>query len=807
MTILNNPLFQALFNTPVPRIILKADVPNFTIIRYNDAYKVATNTQERDVTGKTLWEAFKPENAGGNGYSVLMNALLQAIQNNQVVNTLPFQYDIPSADAGKTETSWWQLEIVPVMEAGAQRAACLLLTTYNITKQQVSQQTIEAGLLREQDLNEELASANEELTASNEELTQSQAALQALNNELEQRVIRRTKALAESETRFRNLVQHAPIGIAIYEGPDFVIELANEKMLEIWRKTAAEVIGKPLLTGRPEIADHSYLQILGEVYTTGQAHYGYEIKGPVVQDNQLTEIYFDVIYQPLKDDMGGITGLIAVVTDVTDRVNARLSIAESENRFQNLVQQAPIGIAIYSGPEMIIELANEKILEIWGRTAAVLDKPLLTGRPELAGHPYVDVIQEVYTSGQAHNAYEIKGGVLKDGALKEGYFDVIYQPLKDNHNGVIGLIAVITDVTERVEARKAIEHAEEMLRLAIEAAELGTWYIDVATREFLPSPRLKEFFGFYPDETMPFEVAVNQIADAYREKVITAVEATITKGEAYDMEYPIVGYHGQQQRWVKANGRRYTAEPGKPAHFSGTMVDITERKQYDQRKNDFISMVSHELKTPLTSLKAYIQLLQAIAKRDKDSFRINTLDKAEMQMNKMHKMINGFLSVAALESGKMQLVKELFNLDDAIQEMVDDAIVSHPRFLFTFLSCEPLPVIADKDKIGQVITNLLSNAVKYSPDGGEITINCLRIENKIQVSIKDNGIGIHKEDLPNLFERFYRVQSDAMKSFSGFGIGLYLCAEIIGRHHGEIWAESEEGQGSTFYFSLPMEEN
>jgi signal transduction histidine kinase len=169
-------------------------------------------------------------------------------------------------------------------------------------------------------------------------------------------------------------------------------------------------------------------------------------------------------------------------------------------------------------------------------------------------------------------------------------------------------------------------------------------------------------------------------------------------------------------------------------------------------------------------------------------------------------MINGFLSVAALESGKMQLVKEPFNLDNTIQEMVDDAITTHPRFTFNFLPCEPLPVLADKDKIGQVITNLLSNAVKYSPDGGEIRITCRKLENKAEVSIKDSGIGIHKEDLPNLFERFYRVQSDAMKSFSGFGIGLYLCAEIIGRHQGKIWAESEEGQGSTFYFNLLLAE-
>lgn len=675
MDILNDPIFQAIFNTSIPRIILKADAPAFTVVTYNDAYKMATHTNARDIRGQSFWKAYNTENAGGNGGAILMDALMEALGSNQVVHLPPFRFDIPADDINKLQTNWWQLEIVPVRTTPDPQPNLLIININNLTEQTLSKQIIDEGLQREQLLNEEMSAFNEELTTSNEELVQSQAALLKLNNELEQRVQRRTKALAESEVRFRNLIQ-----------------------------------------------------------------------------------------------------------------------------------QAPIGIAIYSGPELEIEVANNKVLEIWGRGAEVIGKPLLKGRPELEGHPYVEVITNVYNTGQPHYAYEVKGGVLRNNQVVKGYFDVVYQPLLDNDNEVTGLIVVINEVTEKVQAQKQIEKAEEMLRLAVDLAQLGTWYLNVDTREFTPSQRLKELFGFHPDEEMSYEAAVNQIAEEYRDIVVTAVELAISKGQKYDLEYPIIGYHDQKMRWVRAIGRLYPAEAGIGSHFSGTMVDITELRQNEQRKNDFISMVSHELKTPLTSLKAYIQLLQAKAIADDDTFRMSMLGKADMQVNKMHKMINGFLSVAALESGKMQLVKEPFNLDETVQEMVDDAMISNPRFNFHFLPCEPLNVVADKDKIGQVITNLLSNAVKYSPDGGDISIGCRKVGKEALVMVKDNGIGIAKTNLPNLFERFYRVQSDTMKSFSGFGIGLYLCAEIIERHHGKIWAESEHNQGSAFYFTLPLDD-
>ena len=227
-------------------------------------------------------------------------------------------------------------------------------------------------------------------------------------------------------------------------------------------------------------------------------------------------------------------------------------------------------------------------------------------------------------------------------------------------------------------------------------------------------------------------------------------------------------------------------------------------KQNDQRKNDFIGMVSHELKTPLTSLSGYIQMLQVKADKHQDVFFSAAIQKANKQVDKMTLMINSFLNISRLDSGKIQIDFELFDVAQLIKEVEDetDNIISSHNISFAHI--ESTFINADHDKIGHVITNLISNAVKYSSNGTTIKIACVADNGWVQVSVEDQGMGIAPKDLERLFDRYYRVEGDHMKTISGFGIGLYLCAEIIQRHGGKIWVTSEFGIGSTFYFSLPM---
>lgn len=232
--------------------------------------------------------------------------------------------------------------------------------------------------------------------------------------------------------------------------------------------------------------------------------------------------------------------------------------------------------------------------------------------------------------------------------------------------------------------------------------------------------------------------------------------------------------------------------------------DIAERKQEEQRKNDFVAMVSHELKTPLTSITAYVQLLLAKAKKEGDAFSLSALTRANNQSRKMIAMIHDFLSLAKLEEGKIHMSKEVFDLHRLIEETADDEQFLTPKHKIKLVSCEEVMLLADRNKIGQVLVNLLSNAVKYSPVGGTITISCKKEAGKVSVSVMDEGIGISVADQKKLFERFYRVSNEQIKTISGFGIGLYLVSEILRYHNSRIEVKSQEGVGSTFYFSLDV---
>ncbi|MFD2865468.1 sensor histidine kinase [Mucilaginibacter antarcticus] len=166
---------------------------------------------------------------------------------------------------------------------------------------------------------------------------------------------------------------------------------------------------------------------------------------------------------------------------------------------------------------------------------------------------------------------------------------------------------------------------------------------------------------------------------------------------------------------------------------------------------------------------------------------------------------HGFLNISRLESGKILIYKHSFNLEELIREIISEAELTVTTHFIQFEPCDPVIVEADSDKLGSVITNLISNAVKYSPMGRVIEIKCEILGQNARVSVRDEGMGVKSTDKEKLFDRYYRVESDHTRNISGFGIGLYLSAEIVHRHNGEIGVESEHGLGSTFYFTLSIE--
>ena len=469
----------------------------------------------------------------------------------------------------------------------------------------------------------------------------------------------------------------------------------------------------------------------------------------------------------------------------------------------DLLIQAPVAISFLKGNNLVIESANPNILELWGKQADIIGRPLALALDPSNQLPYVKPVQDVYKSGHIHFGYETPIRLNRNGHHNLFYFDFVYKPVKDRANNTVGVMVVATEVTKQVVARQLLEDAEERLRLAIEATGIANWDMDLLSNEVIASPRLSEIFGFDPDEKLTYPQLFGSIHPDDKHLVNMALEEAM-KSSIYLSETRIVWANGSIH-WIRTTGKVLYDEHHKPLRMLGTTIDITKRKQEEIMKNDFIAMASHELKTPLTSLKAYTQLLVSKAKKAGDDFFINALEKSENQVNKMTRLIHGFLDMSKIESGKLQLNTQTFDMNELVAEMIADKMLIAPDHVLSFKNEQAIPVNADKEKIAQVIGNFISNAVKYSPKGSAITITTQKVGENVRVSVNDEGMGLKAKDQQNVFQRFYRVEDENTRGLSGFGIGLYLSAEIIRLHQGKIAVESEEGKGAEFYFLLPLQ--
>jgi signal transduction histidine kinase len=227
---------------------------------------------------------------------------------------------------------------------------------------------------------------------------------------------------------------------------------------------------------------------------------------------------------------------------------------------------------------------------------------------------------------------------------------------------------------------------------------------------------------------------------------------------------------------------------------------IEKLQELNIYKDEFMAMASHELKTPLTVIAVNLQILKLKMQHDPN---ITFIDKTEEQVNKFNDLINNLLNVSKINAGKLELQKTDFDLNQLIRETISDLDQTTTNHQIIFNHDDtPFMVNADHQKISQVLINIITNGIKYSPRGGNVELNIKNENGNVIVSCSDNGIGIPEKDLENIFARFYRVSGIA-SSFSGSGIGLYISSEIIKGHGGQIWAESQHGKGSTFYFTLP----
>ncbi|WP_316744564.1 ATP-binding protein [Pedobacter antarcticus] len=427
------------------------------------------------------------------------------------------------------------------------------------------------------------------------------------------------------------------------------------------------------------------------------------------------------------------------------------------------------------------------------------------------------LLPDAQTGIAAANIQDHPLPLYRNNQLEDAFWTFNSSVLTDLQGNQRGVLVTCFETTDKVVALKKLQgdqntisqtrtsdilNTEERLRLATEATGIGSWDIDLVTKAIIYTPTLMEICGFPRNAIISLPELAAMIHPEDQNTLKEARDHALISG-IFHAEVRIC-WEDQTEHWVNTNGRLLLDENDKPVRMLGTCIDITERKIEQLQKNDFIALASHELKTPLTSVKAYIQLLKS-GRSGNDMNTVKDLaSRAEHQVNKMTRLIYSFMDISRIQSGHLELNMSPFMLDDLIRELTADFQIHTSSHHITFKAGISAPIFGDKVRMGQVIENLISNAIKYSPVTKNIELSSWISGDEAIVAVKDNGIGIEPKNQEKIFERFYRAADEKAINASGFGIGLYICAGIIKKHNGGIWLNSEPGKGTTFYISLPV---
>lgn len=356
-------------------------------------------------------------------------------------------------------------------------------------------------------------------------------------------------------------------------------------------------------------------------------------------------------------------------------------------------------------------------------------------------------------------------------------------------------------VLDNITGLKHLEESEKRLGLALKYSKMAAWEMNLRNLQVIRSEAHDQIFGYekplkewnldtYLKHLLPDDAALFQ-------KALSTLQTQNSfnfKGRIHNGDLIF--------KWIHFQGETELDAEGKKAKLIGTLKDITKEKLQERQKEDFISIASHELKTPITSLKASLQLINKLIHNPGDKKLMDLMSRANKSMNKVSLLIEDLLSATSMQEGQMQLNILSFSISKIIDECCDH-VRSGGIHSIKISGDENLRVQADPDRIEQVVENFINNAVKYAPESKEIRVNIEKLNGMAKVSVSDTGPGIPTEKLPHLFDRFYRVESSGSR-YSGLGLGLYISAEIIKKHGGKIGATSEEGKGSTFWFTLPL---
>lgn len=656
--------------------------------------------------------------------------------------------------------------------------------------------------------------------------------------------IKITRTRDHIRKQLHNVFMQSPMAISILQGPEFVIEMANDYMLELWGKSLWQVLNKPLAEALPEAVDQGFDKLLTQVFETGISHIDEECPFYHEKDGTTRQMYVKFIYKAMYDEAGNVSGIIVVAHDVTQQVTARKAVEESEAKFRQLIRQAPMGINIVKGLELIFEEANDKYLQYRGKTAKqLIGKPLAVAIPELKGTSIEKNILSVLKTGKSQTHKELAAEIVKEGKSELHYFNSIYQPLVEDDK-VTGVIMIVDEITDQVTARKLKEQNEKDLQLVLETMPHMAFRGDASGMFNYYNQKYYDYTG------LTFEEAKNEgwqkvIHPDILDKMMHDWQQAIASGTEYGETFLIKRKDGMY-RWHLSRVVALHDEQGNVTQWVGTMTDIHEQKIFSEkleamvnkrtqelhrsntllaRKNSeleqsnrelesFNYIASHDLQEPLRKIRTFINMLTDKTRNDNfDTY----LGKIDASAERMSQLINAVLSYSRLSASNEMFVPT--DLDEILRQVISDfELVIEEKD--AVIETEKLPAIeAVPLQINQLFSNLIGNSLKYSTEKPLIKISGNIIQGYdipeftgrdvgqqfIELCFADNGIGFEKQYSQQIFKLFQRLHGRT--EYSGTGIGLSICKRIVEQHNGYIRAESVLGEGATFIILLPLKQN
>ncbi len=644
-------------------------------------------------------------------------------------------------------------------------------------------------------------------------------------------------ALLRSETNLRNMIRQAPVAMCILRGPDHIVEIANDRMLEIWGRANGEMEGKPVFEVLVDAKREGFENLMKNVYTTGETYTAYGAPVTVFRDGGTQLAYVHFVYEAFRDGDGTITGVMVVAVDVTEEIITRQKLEESELKIRTLVASAPFPIGVYEGREMRITIMNQAIIDVWGKGNDVIGKTYMECLPELESQNVYPQLTDVYDTGRPFNARNQRVDLVQDGKLKTFFFNYSFTPLYDSKGNIYGIVNTAADVTDMNVAKLKVEQSEANFRRMVKQAPvamcilLGEEHVVEVANDLM-----LELWG-KPAEAVMARPIFEGLPDARNQGLEELLDGVYQSGVPFVAnERPVNLMRNGKVETVYQN---FVYEPYR--HSSGTTlgvlaitVDVTpqvlarqkieeivkERTESLERKNDELSqfayITSHDLQEPARKISTFIEALERTLPADIDPRAKSYLSKIDRASARMLGLIRDVLSISQL-SGQQERF-ELVNLNNTLREVLADyELLIEEKKCSIEINSELSTIEAIPVQMSLLFSNLISNALKFAKKGSPlvIRIDCTSVDGNDadkydlkpgnayhRIDFSDNGIGFQQQNATQIFNIFQRLHGRS--EYEGNGIGLAMCKKIVENHEGHIFAKSELQAGTTFTIILPV---